>query len=139
MIAMARLALLARSFCKHSRSFTSMSAAVPGAGSCLCRVTTPVDAAEDIANILVTEKLAACVNITPSVKSVYLWDGKVQQDEEAVLMIKTMQHLQPQLIARLKHVHPYDVPAIVFLPISSTSAECLEWLQDSALPAVADE
>lgn len=139
MIAMARLALLARPFFQHLRSFTSMSAAVPGAGACLCRVTTPVDAAEDIASVLVTEKLAACVNITPSVKSIYLWDGKVQQDEEAVLMIKTMQHLQPQLIARLKQVHPYDVPAIVFLPISSTSADCLEWLQGSVLPAVPAE
>jgi periplasmic divalent cation tolerance protein len=87
--------------------------------------------ANALARSLVEERLAACVNIIPSVTSIYRWQGKVDKDGEQLLVIKTvddnLQALREALFAR----HPYDVPEFVVLPVASTSDAYGAWLLES--------
>ena len=83
---------------------------------------------------LVEERLAACVNVVPSVRSLYWWEGEVQEADEAVLMIKTRRDRYPELERRLQALHSYTVPEIVALPIVAGSAAYLGWVRDNALP-----
>jgi len=87
--------------------------------------------AESIANTLVEEKLAACVNIAPSVKSIYRWKGKIERASEAMLFIKTRSDLFEQLSARIKQKHSYSCPEIISLPITQGFGPYLEWLKES--------
>ncbi len=90
-------------------------------------VTTPPKDAERIARTLVEERLAACVNIVCMVKSYYWWEGKVQADEECLLIVKTTRKVADRLISRVKEVHPYTVPEVVLLPAERVLEEYLEW------------
>ncbi len=83
---------------------------------------------------LVEERLAACVNVVPSVRSLYWWEGEVQEADEAVLMIKTRRDRYPELERRLQALHSYTVPEIVALPIVAGSAAYLGWVRDNASP-----
>ncbi|WP_115863927.1 divalent-cation tolerance protein CutA [Halorussus litoreus] len=74
-------------------------------------VTAPPEAAGDIAERLVAERLAACVNRFPCT-SVYRWDGEVHRDEEVVLLAKTTDESYDRLEARVEEIHPYDVPCV---------------------------
>jgi len=74
-------------------------------------VTAPPEAAADIAELLVEERLAACVNRTP-IRSVYRWDGDVHDDEEVLLLAKTTDERYGALADRVREVHPHDVPCI---------------------------
>ncbi|TYI82680.1 hypothetical protein E1A91_D05G237200v1 [Gossypium mustelinum] len=95
-------------------------------------VTVPNrDAGRKLADSIVKEKLAACVNIVPGVVSVYEWEGKVNRDPEELLIIKTRQSLLPALTEHVKANHEYDVPEVIALPIGGGSAEFLEWLKNS--------
>ncbi|KAG8494006.1 hypothetical protein CXB51_011388 [Gossypium anomalum] len=95
-------------------------------------VTVPNrDAGRKLADSIVKEKLAACVNIVPGVESVYEWEGKVNRDPEELLIIKTRQSLLPALTEHIKANHEYDVPEVIALPIGGGSAEYLEWLKNS--------
>ena len=85
-------------------------------------------AATSLAHILVEQRLAACVNILPGVKSVYQWQGKVEQAEEVSLIIKTMQARYPELEATIKKNHVYDVPEIIALPITAGLPAYLQWI-----------
>jgi len=94
--------------------------------------TTPDrESAELIANTLVTEKLAACVNILPGVTSVYSWQGAIEQSEELLLIIKTSQTVWPMLEAQIQALHPYELPEIVAVPIKTGEAEYIQWLENS--------
>ena len=94
--------------------------------------TTPDrEAAELIANTLVAEKLAACVNILPGVTSVYRWQGAIEQSEELLLVIKTSQTVWPMLVAQIQALHPYELPEIVAVPIKTGEAEYIQWLENS--------
>ena len=94
--------------------------------------TTPDrEAAELIANTLVAEKLAACVNILPGVTSVYRWQGAIEQSEELLLVIKTSQTVWPMLEAQIQALHPYELPEIVAVPIKTGEAEYIQWLENS--------
>jgi periplasmic divalent cation tolerance protein len=94
--------------------------------------TTPDrGAAELIANTLVAEKLAACVNILPGVTSVYRWQGAIEQSEELLLVIKTSQTVWPMLEAQIQALHPYELPEIVAVPIKTGEAEYIQWLENS--------
>lgn len=94
-------------------------------------VTTPTkEVSMKIASALVEEKLAACVNILPDATSVYVWEGKVETDEEQLLVIKTTQAKYAALEARVKALHPYDVPEIIALPIEAGLPEYLSWLKE---------
>ena len=90
--------------------------------------TVPDDAtAEKLANGLVEEQLAACVNAIPGVKSFYRWQGKLEADTEIQLVIKTRSARFDELAAWIKANHPYDVPEIVAIPAAHASDEYLAW------------
>jgi periplasmic divalent cation tolerance protein len=81
-----------------------------------------------IARVLVEERLAACVTISAAARSVYRWEGKICAEQEFVLLIKTRAALYGKLEARIKKIHPYQVPEIVTLSIGKGSTDYLAWL-----------
>jgi len=97
----------------------------------LVLVTCPNDRADDLANILVGESLCACVNILANIRSVYRWQGEITSDEESLLVMKTMGKIYDRLEARIKEIHPYDVPEIICLKIERGSQSYLDWLSRS--------
>ncbi|ESQ51970.1 hypothetical protein EUTSA_v10017289mg [Eutrema salsugineum] len=95
-------------------------------------VTVPNrEAGKKLANSIVQEKLAACVNIVPGIESVYEWEGKVQSDSEELLIIKTRQSLLESLTEHVNANHEYDVPEVIALPITGGSDKYIEWLKNS--------
>ncbi len=108
--------------------------------ACVVLITTPnEDVAAKIAEALVAEHLAACVNILPSITSVYRWEGALQRDSEILLIVKTRQALlQSKLIPRVKALHPYDVPEVIALPITAGAADYLNWLAECTASPAAD-
>src|SRR5260221_7756528 len=91
--------------------------------------TTPTkEKAVEIARAVVTERLAACGNVLPAVHSVYRWEGQVQEDGEALLILKTSRARFPALRDRILKLHPYEVPEVVALPVDSGSPGYLDWL-----------
>jgi periplasmic divalent cation tolerance protein len=92
----------------------------------LCSV--PVEAAETLASTLVEERLAACVNVHADVTSVYRWEGRVERQREAILVVKTSDAALDRLVARIAAMHPYSVPEIVALDVASVNAKYLEWV-----------
>jgi periplasmic divalent cation tolerance protein len=94
-------------------------------------VTAPsVEVAANLAKALVTEKLVACVNILPGLRSIYTWEGKVCDEEEVLCVLKTRRELFPTLRDRVTTLHPYQVPEIIALPLVEGSAPYLAWLRD---------
>lgn len=89
------------------------------------------DEAATIARTLVEERLAACCSIIPAVRSVYRWEGAVQDERETLLVIKTAAAMFPRLEERIRALHSYDVPEIIALPIVEGSADYLAWLGDA--------
>lgn len=81
-----------------------------------------------IAEALVQEKLAACVNLIPGMKSVYAWKGEVERGEEVVGIIKTRAALKEAVREALKRGHPYETPIILFLPTAGGDAATVDWL-----------
>jgi len=79
--------------------------------------------AQQIAETLVRERLAACVNRVTGVQSTYVWDGAVQDDSEVLLIIKTVESRVAELEARLGTVHPYTLPEVIAIPICSGTEE----------------
>ena len=86
--------------------------------------------AQNIATALVEEKLVACVNIIPQIRSIYWWEGKVCQDDEVMLISKTKQSLFTTLMDRVKVLHSYEVPEIIAFPILEGSPEYLSWIEN---------
>ena len=82
-----------------------------------------------IATILIEEKLAACVNMFP-VQSIYQWQGRIHQESEFQLIIKTNLAKFSELSSRIQEIHSYEVPEIIALPIVSGSESYLAWLSD---------
>ena len=86
---------------------------------------------EKIAQKLIEEKLAACVNIVDPVQSLFWWDGKVDQAKEALLIVKTKEELFDSLAKKVKSLHSYTVPEIIALPILKGNEDYLNWIKDS--------
>lgn len=82
-----------------------------------------------IALDLVGKRLAACVNVIPAGRSVYWWEGKITEEHECVLLIKTRAELLEDLEKSLKAIHPYRLPELIALPIERGSADYLAWLE----------
>lgn len=92
-------------------------------------VTAPnTDVAKTIAGGLVTNKLAACVNIVPGVISVYEWEGKIENDSEVLMMIKTRTTRIPELTEFVKKNHPYDVCEVITTSIEQGNRQYLDWI-----------
>jgi periplasmic divalent cation tolerance protein len=79
----------------------------------------------------VSERLAACVNRIPGVHSTFLWEGRLQEDEEILLIIKTSADRLATLSARIQALHPYEVPEVVAVGIAGGSERYLSWLGQS--------
>lgn len=91
--------------------------------------TSTRDEAEKLADGAIFNKLAACVQILPKMTSVYFWDGKVQKDEEHLLLIKTVPEKYEELEAFIIENHSYDVPEIVAIESTKVSLEYRQWLE----------
>jgi len=89
------------------------------------------ETARRIAQQLVTERLAACANLTPAVESIYRWEGKVEQAEETLVLFKTTRARFPALQAKLKSLHPYDVPELIAVAVQDGLPDYLRWVAES--------
>ena len=95
-------------------------------------VTAPsAEKAGEIARALVEERLAACGNVVPGLRSIYRWEGRVQDDAEALLLLKTTRRRLPALRARVLALHPYEVPEVLALPVEAGHPPYLEWIAAS--------
>jgi periplasmic divalent cation tolerance protein len=91
--------------------------------------TCPDEAcAAGIATTLVEEHLAACVNLIPTVTSIYRWEDRLQQDREILTLIKTTAVRLPALTERLRALHPYAIPEIIAVPITDGLPDYLSWV-----------
>jgi periplasmic divalent cation tolerance protein len=87
--------------------------------------------AATIAEALVSEHIAACVNIVPEVRSLFFWEGKLQDAREVLLICKSRQPHLERLISRVKSLHSYAVPEVIALPIIAGSRDYLDWVRES--------
>ncbi|XP_073417429.1 protein CutA isoform X3 [Dendrobates tinctorius] len=95
-------------------------------------VTCPNETvAKDIARGLVERKLAACVNIIPQITSIYEWKGKIEEDSEILLMIKTRSSKVPAVTDYVRSVHPYEVCEVISVPIEQGNPPYLSWITDN--------
>ena len=99
-------------------------------------ITTPDHAAaEKIVNALVAERLIACGNISTDVSSIYRWQGAVERAAEVLVIMKTTETLVTRVVARVRDLHPYDVPEILFIPVTSGYDAYVQWVRDSLVSA----
>jgi periplasmic divalent cation tolerance protein len=97
--------------------------------------TTPnADVGAALGRRLVEERLAACVNIVPAVRSIYAWQGEVKDDGESQLLIKTTRERFDALAQCIRQHHPYTEPEIIALPITAGSPTYLAWLREQTAP-----
>ncbi len=92
------------------------------------------EVAQRIARALVEERLAACVNLVPGVRSIYRWQGSVEDDAEILLLAKTGAKRCAALAARVQALHPYELPEIVVLPVDGGSQRYLAWIVSESSP-----
>ncbi len=92
-------------------------------------ISIPHDEAEKMARELVEQRLAACVNVVPRIRSYFWWDDAVQEDDEALLIVKTTQRKFKQLTAYVIENHPYELPEIIALPLVEGSGEYVAWVK----------
>lgn len=96
--------------------------------------TQDLDSANVIAGELIEQRKAACVNIIREVNSLFRWEGKVDAEQEALLVVKTRSSALPGLIGLIKRLHSYDVPEVIALPIVDGLGDYLEWLDTEVVP-----
>jgi periplasmic divalent cation tolerance protein len=89
------------------------------------------DEAVEIAHALVEERLAACVNLISPVRSIYRWEGKIWDEKEWMLIIKTQKRRFEELEKKVKSLHSYSVPEIIALPVVEGFASYLKWLEEN--------
>lgn len=93
--------------------------------------TTPnLEEAESLAEKIVAERLAACVQVLPQMKSFYFWEGALQKESEHLLLIKTLDEKFAELEKFIRENHSYDVPEIVAIPSEKVSESYLAWMKD---------
>lgn len=99
-------------------------------GLVLVYITAPTaEEAQRIGDILVQERLAACINIIPEIQSTYWWENKIERAKEVVIIAKTKQEAVDRLIKRVKEVHSYQVPCIIAFQILAGNPDFLNWIR----------
>ena len=99
---------------------------------CVVLITAPnADKAAELAHALVGEKVAACVNIVPQVRSIYRWEGAVEDASEVLMLVKTTADRFDALHQRVLALHPYQVPEVIRLDVSQGHLPYLDWVRDS--------
>jgi len=117
---------------QETRSASASESGMPDTDLILVLSTCPdVDTAQAIAEQLVAERLAACVNILPELRSLYRWQGAVETASEHLLLIKTSRTLYPRLEQRINELHPYDVPEVIAVPVDLGLPAYLTWVRES--------
>jgi len=91
------------------------------------------EVAEKIAKSVVSERLAACVNVMPGMKSCYEWEGKLEWAEELLLVMKTTRDRYQELETRVRELHSYELPEILALPVETGLEKYLEWVERSVI------
>lgn len=86
-----------------------------------------------ISNALVSEKLAGCINMIKGIRSIYQWQGKIEDEPEVLLIVKSRRHLFERLKNRVKELHSYSVPEIIALQVIEGSEDYLKWLKEVTL------
>lgn len=101
-------------------------------GVCVVLVTAPnAEKAAELARAVVGEKLAACVNIVPGLRSIYRWEGAVQDEAEVLMVVKTTAERFEALRERVVALHPYQVPEVIRLEVAEGHLPYLDWVRDS--------
>jgi len=90
--------------------------------------TSGIEESEKIARVLLDERLAACTNILPSIKSIYRGESDLEEDSESLLIAKTDTSKVEKIIEKVKSIHSYDIPCILAIPIIKGSDDYLKWL-----------
>ena len=98
----------------------------------LCTINS-IENAETIANNLLQDHFAACINIIPQIQSYYFWNGKIQNDEEFLLLIKTGKNLFNSVKERIEKLHPYEIPEIISIDITTGNQKYLTWIKDNTI------
>ena len=92
-------------------------------------VSLPREEAHNMSKALIEARLAACVNILPRIESYFIWEGKPEYDEEALLLIKTTRRRFDVLKEFVEQNHPYELPEIIAVPVTAGLPEYLNWIQ----------
>jgi periplasmic divalent cation tolerance protein len=108
----------------------------PGALRIAYVTCSDVSEAERIGRALVSERLAACVNLLPSLRSFYWWQGRVDEAVEIILIAKTSTAHAEALVARVRALHSYTVPCVVLVPVDGGNADYLTWLSGELAPTI---
>src|SRR5947209_6692089 len=89
------------------------------------------ETAQRISNQLVTEKFAACANILPGIESIYRWKEKIETSNETLVFFKLSEDRQSAFQEKLRSLHPYEVPEIIIVPVTTGLPEYLRWVAES--------
>jgi periplasmic divalent cation tolerance protein len=89
------------------------------------------ETARDISSELVTKKIAACANILPGVESIYRWKEKIESGNETLVLFKLSEDRQSEFQEKLRSLHPYEVPEVIFVPVSNGLPEYLRWVTEN--------
>ena len=92
-----------------------------------------LEEARRIGKILVEKKLAACINVIEGMRSLYLWEGELQEDFETVMVAKTRHELVPDLTRTVQLLHSYECPCILELPVKSGNPKFLDWIRSETV------
>ena len=93
-----------------------------------------MEVARRLGRLLVEERLAACVNLVPEVRSIYRWQGEVCEEGEILMVVKTVQDQVAKLTEVLVEAHPYDLPEVVALNVRGGSADYMKWIVEEVAP-----
>ena len=116
---------------------TGHSRTSPPSDLCFAYITcSDLAEAEAIGRALVSERLAACVNLLPGMRSLYWWQGRIEDAHEVVLIAKTSARHADALIVRVRALHRYTTPCVVFLPVEGGNPAYLDWLRGELRAAI---